>query len=687
MSDRIEDQIARVVSTLDEEHPPITVRELEQLADKPLPAARPMWRPRGPLVAVAALTAVLLLLGGIALIGSDPLDVIPASEPTIPPDSLALPSRLDEPETSGMSRATGGTPQPDIEGAVLADDGVAPLPLGEVTTLPDSVRLDFLFEFCFDGCYRDAHFIDPEDVDMGSGVWEAGRPFHVRHGFVNEGEEPLRTGFDVAVYVTPLDTPGEFGGEPTGVTMRYTSDYVVRGEAEHCGPGYKGQTDPVTCEWFVHDFPEGLPEGRWAMWAIWEAPCSAWVEYALTDTCGDPDEVLSLFSSGFDAPFGPDGASGPHYTERNMVSMSAGEIAGLLWVPDGTLDEWSPASEIAADASGVAPTGGTPLPDLENAVAGDDGGPRLPLGEVTIPNYDLRLDFLHGPCDEGVNMQTCYRDAVFVYPGDPALLAAEGQGDRPFIVRHGFINQGSEPLGPDFDVVLYITPLDLPGEFGGAPTGETVRYTSDYVLRGTSDRCGPTYTSLTETVTCEWFVHEFHEGLPSGRHAMWAYWEAPCWAWIDHGFVDSCADPDQVMSLFSSGVDSPFLPVRDIQEEAAAGAVLELAWGIALDDPYWGPGIHTIFMIADFHPLTANQVEDLSGRLIWDETEVDLCNISLRHVGDGYLYVGDIFQTIEGCGSNPTAMQDAFDEFGLPDMACLTVTSRGVDHEHCAPLS
>ena len=75
------------------------------------------------------------------------------------------------------------------------------------------------------------------------------------------------------------------------------------------------------------------------------------------------------------------------------------------------------------------------------------------------------------------------------------------------------------------------------------------------------------------------------------------------------------------------------------------------------------------------------------GKLSWDETVVDLCNIEFRQVGDGYLFGGDIFQTIEGCGSNPTAMQDAFYELGLPEMACLTVTSGGVDHGFCAPLA
>lgn len=114
---------------------------------------------------------------------------------------------------------------------------------------------------------------------------------------------------------------------------------------------------------------------------------------------------------------------------------------------------------------------------------------------------------------------------------------------------------------------------------------------------------------------------------------------------------------------------------------------MPVQWGIILDDS--GPGIHTVSMIVDARPLTLDNVERLSGRLIWvpfGETVVDLCGIEIRQEGNGFLHIGDIFQTSEGCGSNPTAMQDAFDEIGLPETACVTVTVGGVDHEYCAPL-
>jgi hypothetical protein len=47
---------------------------------------------------------------------------------------------------------------------------------------------------------------------------------------------------------------------------------------------------------------------------MWEAPCSAWLDYGFTDSCTDPDETMSLFSSGFDAPCGP---FPPSYAEQD----------------------------------------------------------------------------------------------------------------------------------------------------------------------------------------------------------------------------------------------------------------------------------------------------------------------------------------------------------------------------------
>ena len=199
---------------------------------------------------------------------------------------------------------SGGTRLPDVAGALAGDDGSGPLPLGGVDTVLNEDRLDFLFEL--PGCFRDAHWIDPQNPNRGSGRWAAGRPFHVREGFVNNGVEPLGEGFDVILYVTRLEA------DRAAPTYRYTSDYVLRGTTDRCGPAYRTQSEPETCEWFVHDFPDGLPQGRFAIWAMWEAPCSAWVDLGLAYSCAESEAVVSLFASGFDAPYG---LSGPDYAE------------------------------------------------------------------------------------------------------------------------------------------------------------------------------------------------------------------------------------------------------------------------------------------------------------------------------------------------------------------------------------
>jgi len=278
------------------------------------------------------------------------------------------------PDTPGglISLATNGTPAPDVAGSVLADDGSGPLPLGSVTTLPGSVRLDFLFEGCwFSPCFRDAHFMDPGGSGLGSGVFTAGTPFYVREGFVNPGDEPLAAGFDVAVYVTELGAPGEHGGRMVGETYRYTSDYVIRGTSEACGPTYETQTGPVTCEWFVHEFKDGLPAGRHAMWAVWEAPCSAWLDHGFTDSCADPDEIMSLFSSGFDAPFR---SSPPDYHDVNEANLSAEELAAR-WQSQGQTSGPGVFYQCTSDEPpvGIAPPAGS-----------GEGSPQIPIVAVTL---------------------------------------------------------------------------------------------------------------------------------------------------------------------------------------------------------------------------------------------------------------------------------------------------------------
>lgn len=225
---------------------------------------------------------------------------------TTAPAEWVVPQDLDSPIVEWAGRATAETPPPEFATAVSGDDGSAPLPLGSVTDPPDNVRLDFLFEFCFDTCFRDAHFLQPSNPSRGSGPYTSGVPFHVRHGFPNDGNASLGEGFGVTLFVSPIDTG------PNPPVFGFTPDYVLRGESEACGPTYRIQIESVQCEWFVHEFPDGLPEGRHALWAVWEAPCWAWLEYGFTEECANPDEVISLFSSGVDSPFTSDP---PNYSE------------------------------------------------------------------------------------------------------------------------------------------------------------------------------------------------------------------------------------------------------------------------------------------------------------------------------------------------------------------------------------
>ena len=170
----------------------------------------------------AAFVFVFVVIGIVALVfrgGESPVaDQAPAA-PTTELQSVV------EPIDQAATLPTGGTPLPDFAGAIPGDDGAGPMPLGTVHELPGNVRLDFLFEFCGPECYRDAHFTDPSNPLVGSGVWTAGRPFHVRHGFINNDEEQLGDGFDVALYVFSMEL-----GEPSPLaqTVRYTALCVAR---------------------------------------------------------------------------------------------------------------------------------------------------------------------------------------------------------------------------------------------------------------------------------------------------------------------------------------------------------------------------------------------------------------------------------------------------------------------------
>jgi hypothetical protein len=124
--------------------------------------------------------------------------------------------------------------------------------------------------------------------------------------------------------------------------------------------------------------------------------------------------------------------------------------------------------------------------------------------------------------------------------------------------------------------------------------------------------------------------------------------------------------------------------VRTLEPVATAEQSFPIEWWIADDS---SSGTQMVHMIVEIWPLTPDQVEDVTGRLVWDGVVVDLCNVGIRESGDMFVHIGDIFRIDEGCGADPTAMQDAFDKYGTPDTGCLTVKAEGVEHEYCAPLN
>ncbi|MCJ7781500.1 MAG: hypothetical protein MUQ27_11815, partial [Acidimicrobiia bacterium] len=268
--------------------------------------------------------------GGIAVSGGMPYDndyhaavwVGPRFDPDAPPPDPGPPvpelggsgSTLDPTTVDPSDVVPGDDLRPPSEGDyATTETGEPRLALGQVTTLPDSIRLDFLAGWCDSTmCYRDANFIHPDDSQLGSSYWIENTPFHVRHGFINESETPLGDDFDVVLYVTRQEGPESSDGTfELGQPYRFDTDYVLRGTAAKCGPGYWEQTEPQTCEWFVHDFAEGIPAGRYDFWTGWYAPCSAWLDLGLVESCANPDEVTWEFHGSVNTPvFGEDYTEG-----------------------------------------------------------------------------------------------------------------------------------------------------------------------------------------------------------------------------------------------------------------------------------------------------------------------------------------------------------------------------------------
>jgi type II secretory pathway pseudopilin PulG len=184
------------------------------------------------------------------------------------------------------------------------------IPLAVNESPPPTPRLFFLDCGGFNdsespGCFQTARFLHPTEP-IWVGVWHAYEPFHIRHGFVNDEEEPLGAAFppdfDLLVYITRRQGP-ELAESAfiIGQTYRFTAEYLVRVTSDRCGPGWRTQTEPQPCDQFVHEFDQGLPPGAYDIWVEWWAPCSAWTTGAV---CPDEDPQYRLFAAeGIEQPF------------------------------------------------------------------------------------------------------------------------------------------------------------------------------------------------------------------------------------------------------------------------------------------------------------------------------------------------------------------------------------------------
>lgn len=154
---------------------------------------------------------------------------------------------------------------------------------------------------------------------------------------------------------------------------------------------------------------------------------------------------------------------------------------------------------------------------------------------------------------------------------------------------------------------------------------------------------------------------------------------------IDGGWwVTGNKGGEAIFSCPRDGIHGPGPAGSEESGEGDGGPLLEEEWTIALNAE--GASVHTVVMITTFRNLEAADIEEVGGRLVWDEVEVELCRIGIRSSGDGFVQVGGIFRTTEDCDGD-REMPQAVDAFGPPGIACVFVRVSGVDDEYCAPLT
>ncbi len=125
-------------------------------------------------------------------------------------------------------------------------------------------------------------------------------------------------------------------------------------------------------------------------------------------------------------------------------------------------------------------------------------------------------------------------------------------------------------------------------------------------------------------------------------------------------------------------------------------AFTPVEWGIYSD--VLGEGQHVIAMTANVEPMLPDEVQEISGSLVWPGTTVILCsgypttNLGLNILDSDQaipsVTIGDVFESASqypGCATNES-MAQAFDENGLPDSGCLKIKTKDDWIEFCAPL-
>jgi hypothetical protein len=136
-----------------------------------------------------------------------------------------------------------------------------------------------------------------------------------------------------------------------------------------------------------------------------------------------------------------------------------------------------------------------------------------------------------------------------------------------------------------------------------------------------------------------------------------------------------------IVYLTGSGPKPAFTPVE---------------WGIYSD--VLGESQHVIAMTANVEPMLPDEVQEISGSLVWPGTTVILCsgypttNLGLNVLSSDEalpsVTIGDVFESASqypDCATNDS-MAQAFTENGLPEEGCLKIKTRDVWYEFCAPL-